>query len=139
MTEKRWLLGLTILIASLVLSACGADPARSARRMFEDLHAASVYYVAQDETAIELGNRSSGDVVVKACYEIRRDVGAPFAQECAYVTMQEIDGKWTAVLMYDGDRADNGCWTPLVPGQEILASSDWLDRDDEALAALDCP
>lgn len=138
MTVRRWLFGLTIVIASLVLSACGADPARSARRMFENLHAASVYYVAQDETATELGNRS-GDVVVKACYEIRRDLGAPFVPECAYVTMREIDGKWTAVLMYDGDQGDNGCWSPLVPGQEILASSDWLDRDDEALAAPDCP
>jgi len=107
--------------------------------MFENLHAASVYYVAQEHTATELGNRASGDAVVKACYEIRLDLGAPFVEQCAYVTMREIDGKWTAVLVYDGDQGDGGCWTPLVPGQEILASADWLDRDDEAMAAPDCP
>lgn len=133
-------IGLWLPLLTIFLAACSPNSADgTAKKMFEDLHGQSVYYVAQNETASLLGTRDSGESVVQVCYEIRRDLGAPFKNECAYVTMQSGNEGWQAARMYDGNQGSDGCWTPLKSGKEILASTEWLDRKDQALAAPDCP
>ena len=134
-----YLVGLLLVVVALIVSACSGGAVGSARKVFEDLHAASVYYVAQDEEATELGQNAAGDTVVQVCYQIRRDLGAPFQDECAYLTMHDNNGNWVPVLMYDGDQGDQGCWTSMEAGKEILASAEWLDRAEQAMAAPNCP
>ena len=135
MAPKQFYLVISSLIILVVLAGCSGGPDGSARKVFEDLHSASVYYVVQDEEATTLGQNDAGNTIVQVCYQIRRDLGSPFQAECGYLTMLDNNGTWEAVLMYDGDQ---NCWTTMGAGKEVLASTEWLDRTSEALAASEC-
>jgi hypothetical protein len=98
-----------IPIFLLILTGCDKIPEKVVLDAFENIHSSSVYYVVQNEDAKIYEIISETTSIVELCYEIRRNLGTFFTNECSIVKIELINKDWVITQSLQKDEKTT-CW-----------------------------